>query len=521
MVKPAAQYLRMSTDHQRYSLVNQAATIAVWAASHDFQIVRTYEDAGKSGVSIRGRDGLKQLLADVLRNPTEYRDVLVRDVSRWGRFQDPDEAAHYEFVCREAGVRIHYCAEPFENDGSVTSTIVKHLKRVMAGEYSRELSGRVKTAQRRAFLAGNVRGGIQAYGTRRQAFSPSGEPGGVLAPGERKSSISDTVRLVRGPSEEIAVVRSIFRDFAKGNLSAESIATDLNRRGVSGPRGLSWSGTRVRSILKDETCTGVVVYDKSVSAALGERLPTPRSDWKRLRVMPPLVPPALFAAAQAKFERFGQRHRSDEQLLQELQLLWKAEGFLSAQTIARSPLTQSVQVYVRRFGSLTAVYDRVGWTAYRRPEGPRRLARMSDDDLIDLLRNALKPEDRLTAKFIDKLPGVPSSAYYKRRFGSLSATFARLGWKGYLRRSYDVTPWRATSDEELIAILRMVHDNAGHLSTSVIDRHPAAPHSSYFKKRFGSLSAAYALAGYASTRSEISTAMWGRRQRRQSGTHLI
>ncbi|WP_081836140.1 recombinase family protein [Brevundimonas sp. EAKA] len=516
MTKPAAQYLRMSTDHQRYSLVNQAATIAVWAGSRDFHIVRTYEDAGKSGLSIRGRDGLKQLLADVLTGPTDYKDILVRDVSRWGRFQDPDQAAHYEFVCREAGVRIHYCAEPFENDGSVTSTIVKHLKRVMAGEYSRELSGRVKTAQRRAFLAGNVRGGVPAYGTRRQAFSVSGEPGAVLAPGERKSSILDTVRLVRGPSDEVAVVRSIFRDFTKGNLSAASIATSLNGRGVSGPRGLPWSGTRVSSILKDETFTGFVVYDKSVAVALGERLPAPRSDWKRLRVMPSLVAPALFAAAQARFERFGQRHRSDDQLLQDLRLLWKSEGFLSAQTIIRSPLTQSIQSYVRRFGSLSAVYARVGWTACRRPEGPRRLARMSDDDLIDLLRNALQPEDRLTAKLIDKLPGVPSSAYYKRRLGSLSATYARLGWKGYLRRSYDVVPWRSTSDDGLIAILRKIHAEAGYLSTPVIDAHPAAPHSSYFKKRFGSLAAAYALAGHAATRSEMSTAMWKRRERRQS-----
>jgi hypothetical protein len=55
-------------------------------------------------------------------------------VSRWGRFQDIDEAAHYEFLCRQAGVKVIYCGEQFENDGSIFSNLVKSLKRTMAAE---------------------------------------------------------------------------------------------------------------------------------------------------------------------------------------------------------------------------------------------------------------------------------------------------------------------------------------------------------------------------------------------------
>ena len=51
--------------------------------------------------------------------------------------------AGYEFICREAGVAVHYSAEPFENDGGLASTIAKSFKRAMAGEYSRELSTNV------------------------------------------------------------------------------------------------------------------------------------------------------------------------------------------------------------------------------------------------------------------------------------------------------------------------------------------------------------------------------------------
>lgn len=41
----------------------------------------------------------------------------VYDVSRGGRFQDTDESAHYEFLCRRAEIAVPYCAEQFENDG--------------------------------------------------------------------------------------------------------------------------------------------------------------------------------------------------------------------------------------------------------------------------------------------------------------------------------------------------------------------------------------------------------------------
>lgn len=54
----AAQYVRMSTDHQRYSTENQADAIRAYADARGIDIVRTYADHGKSGLSIAGRDSL-------------------------------------------------------------------------------------------------------------------------------------------------------------------------------------------------------------------------------------------------------------------------------------------------------------------------------------------------------------------------------------------------------------------------------------------------------------------------------
>ena len=139
----AAHYVRMSTEHQQYSPENQLDVIHQYAASHQMEISKVYSDHGRSGLNIAGREGLNRLMEDVEKKQTDFSDLLVYDVSRWGRFQDVDESAYYEYVLKRAGIRVHYCAEQFENDGSMSSSVLKTLKRSMAAEYSRELSVKV------------------------------------------------------------------------------------------------------------------------------------------------------------------------------------------------------------------------------------------------------------------------------------------------------------------------------------------------------------------------------------------
>ena len=111
-------------------------------------------------------EGLQQLIRDVESGAADFTLVLVYDVSRWGRFQDADESAYYEYICRRAGIQVTYCAEQFENDGSPVSTIVKGVKRAMAGEYSRELSSKVFAGQCRLIEMGYRQGGPAGFGLR-------------------------------------------------------------------------------------------------------------------------------------------------------------------------------------------------------------------------------------------------------------------------------------------------------------------------------------------------------------------
>src|SRR5690242_3021739 len=100
----------MSTDYQRYSIENQAAVIATYAQMHGLTIVCTYRDEGESGLRLKNRLGLIRLLSDVQSGRADFDHILVYDVSRWGRFQDTDESAHYEYICKRAGMKVVYCA---------------------------------------------------------------------------------------------------------------------------------------------------------------------------------------------------------------------------------------------------------------------------------------------------------------------------------------------------------------------------------------------------------------------------
>src|SRR5450830_577357 len=237
----AVEYVRMSTEHQQYSTENQASKIREYANSRGIEIIRTYADAGKSGLRIDGREALQRLLRDVESGSNEFQMILVYDVSRWGRFQDADESAYYEYRCRHAGIQVVYCAEQFENDGSPVSTIVKGVKRAMAGEYSRELSAKVFAGQCRLIELGFRQGGPAGYGLRRVLIDQSGSVKSELSRGEHKSLQTDRVILQPGPDAEVAVVNRIYRWFVDDNLTESEIAERLNTQGIRTDLGHDWT----------------------------------------------------------------------------------------------------------------------------------------------------------------------------------------------------------------------------------------------------------------------------------------
>ncbi len=378
----AAAYVRTSDKHQLYCTGNQLDRIRAYASQHGLEIVKIFCDEGRSGLTLQGRPALSQLIAEVLAGTTAYSHILIMDVTRWGRFIDNDESAHYEFLCRKAGIRVHYCAEQFPNDGSLQSIVAKTLKRAMAGEYSRELSAKVYRASVRHARNGFLVGGIAIFGLRRMLVDQDRRPKTILLPGQRKNVDTDKVVLVPGPQTEIDVVLTVFKYFAQERLTPLEIAGRLNRLRLPSPSGKPWTNQVVGALLRNERYIGNLVYAKRTQKLGGRLVPTPPETWIRSEnAFPAIVPRELFFKAQERLKN-DEMHNdyTEAELLERIVALWKKEGHLSRALIDASEQTPWSRTYRMRFGSMEAVYRLIGFRMYKSFHGldPRVLQLRED-----------------------------------------------------------------------------------------------------------------------------------------------
>jgi len=357
----AAVYVRMSTEHQQYSTSNQMDVIREYAKKHGFTIVKEYSDQGKSGLNMEGRESLGQMLQDVKEGRAEYSVILVYDVSRWGRFQNPDESAFYEYACQQAGVFVHYCAEQFANDGSPVSTIIKSIKRTMAGEYSRELSTKVYLGACRLVKLGFRQGGAAGFGLRRVLIDPSGEKKAMLKMGEQKSIQTDRVVLVAGPDEEVEAVRRIYQEFITDGKMESEIAAGLNAQGIVTDYGRPWNRATVYQVLTNEKYIGNNVYSRTSCKLKKKHVNNPPDAWVRADgVYAGIVRQELFLRAREIILARSRKY-TDEEMLEQLRGVLSKHGRISGILIDEMDGLPSSTAFSHRFGTLVNAYRLIGY----------------------------------------------------------------------------------------------------------------------------------------------------------------
>ena len=362
-LRRAAQYVRMSTEHQQYSIANQSAAIALYGAAHKIGIVRSFVDAGKIGTTIKRRVGLQELLRIVESGSADFTDVLVYDVSRWGRFPDCDESAHYEFLCKREGIAVHYCAEQFENDNSPTSNLLKALKRTMASEYSRELSVKISAGQHRLAGMGFWQGGNPPFGMLRLLVDEKGRRKRLLERGECKSISTDRIVLAPGPKDAVETVRLAYDLFTKQKKSRREIARILNTSNRL--RGKSrWTVQMLRDLYNDPVYKGWYTYAKH-DLRFGQFKHRPPDMWiTREHAFPAIISDEQWNQAKTRIAD-ETRQLFDSEMLEGLRRLWKRKGHLNSTLINASADTPSTSAYRKHFDGLGEAYRLIGYPAER------------------------------------------------------------------------------------------------------------------------------------------------------------
>lgn len=301
-IKRAVAYYRHSAeDKQENSVPIQKDHTEKFAKEHDINIIHYEADEGKSGL-LADRPGFKRLFENWIRNPAapQFDYVLVLDVSRWGRFQDQNEAAHYEYECKLNGKKVIYVTRGFpKEEQQLITSLQTSIERYMAAEYSRQLSDKVFYGCVKVSEQGYSAGGTACYGMARQLLDEHKKPIGILEKGQHKLISNQRVTFVPRNDESTRAVQEAFRLLVNNWGTPETIAFALNAKGVKSANGGPWNRNKVLNILTNETYTGSRIYNKTWGRLKQPNRPNPRNEWVITpNAFPAVVDTDLFAKAQ-------------------------------------------------------------------------------------------------------------------------------------------------------------------------------------------------------------------------------
>ena len=200
-------YTRVSTAMQidGYSLEAQRNRMRAYAEFNNFEIVGEYEDAGKSGKSIEGRQQFQQMLKDIQNNKDGVSYVLVFKLSRFGR--NAADVLSTLQVMQDYGVNLICVEDGIDSSKDAGKLMISVLSAV--AEIERE-NIRVQTMEGRMQKAkeGRWNGGFAPYGY----------------------SLVDGNLVIN--EEEAKAIRLIFKLYITMEMGANGVAAYLANHGI-------------------------------------------------------------------------------------------------------------------------------------------------------------------------------------------------------------------------------------------------------------------------------------------------
>ena len=360
--KAVAYYRHSAQDKQEYSVEIQQEHVRKFAADNGIEIIKEFADRGITGVVVKDRDAFNEMIQIYVEGGKEKFDyVLVFDVSRWGRFQDGDESAHYTWLCSSRGIKVIFSSMGFQKENDLFYGVYLNFERWRAARYSQELSEKVWKGCSKIASYGYWAGGMAPYGMRRLLLDEQKKPVRVLDRGEHKAIHNQRTTLTLGDAGEVDAIREIFRFFVNRRRPPDAIAAMLNSRQIPSPGKSAWTRSAVYAILRNEIYAGTMVWNKTSQKLNTKSIHNALADWVRTEeAFEPIVPKQLFDQAQqiihAAEECLLRRH-SDADMLSRLTALYRRYGTINHSLISADHEMVSPARYIRRFHSLNMAYQ--------------------------------------------------------------------------------------------------------------------------------------------------------------------
>jgi DNA invertase Pin-like site-specific DNA recombinase len=301
--KAVAYYRHSAEDKQENSVSIQREHTQKFALEHNIEIIHEEIDEGKSGL-LANRPGFQNLFTGWIENARapHFDYVFVYDVSRWGRFQDQDQAGHYVYLCKKQGKEVIYISRGF-TDGTnhLFSSLETSIQRYMAAEYSRQLSEKVFHGSVKVSEQGYSAGGVAVYGMARQLLDARKEPIRILKAGEHKQIANERVNFTPKNDETTETVREIFYLFVNIRYSILDIIIHINQKGLLTTNQKLWDKSKIIKVLTNETYIGTRIYNKTWGRLKQKSHRNPRSEWVIVpNAFEAIIDEKTFAGAQER-----------------------------------------------------------------------------------------------------------------------------------------------------------------------------------------------------------------------------
>lgn len=304
--KKLALYIRLSSEDmdlkssdktESYSVSNQRKLLLDYYNNHSdlgqYELVEFCDD-GFTGTNFERPQFGKMM--ELVRQK-EIQAIIVKDLSRFGR-DYLEVGAYLELILPLLGTRFISVNDQFDSNDYIGTTggIELALRNLINGLYSKDLSVKIRSANRTRNRRGEYWGGAAFYGY-------------ILDSKNKHKLLID--------SEVADIVRRIFHECITGS-SASQIAKRLNDEGILSPAKYKfqqggfyngrivdatsiWTATAILRILKDERYTGKMISHKreTIGVNTGKLKALPEEEWIIVEgTHEPLISQAIFDEAK-------------------------------------------------------------------------------------------------------------------------------------------------------------------------------------------------------------------------------
>ena len=241
-IRRTAAYARVSTDEEAQGESFESQTSYYRKLIENdlgSALVDIYGDRGISGTSAKERPEFMRMIEDCLQERIDF--IYVKSISRFAR--NAAECMEYLDKIAEHGVVVYFEKENIYSNDKNLSVILKILATL-----AQEESNSISMAQKWAYYAN----------------AKIGRPTRVVAYGYKKVTEGKNKHKWVIDPDQARRVRKAFVLALKGMTQAE-IAEDLNKMEEAEGTGVTWTHTRVDTMLKNEVYIGTIITHKWVT----------------------------------------------------------------------------------------------------------------------------------------------------------------------------------------------------------------------------------------------------------------